>query len=870
MNDIKARLSVVRELLSELGGRVSVIKESFSDSTGVEEMLAEIESFEQVYLEARERLANPIFSIATIGTTSSGKSTLVNSLVGRKLAPIDSKETSAGVLTIRHNSQRRLEIENTRGAQWHTGEWIDLSDEDIYDKIRDEVMFPYQKTREGAAEVGDGKVPESPEVEAPRVLIESRILPIDDPDCLNLPSGVGLEFVDLPGLKSSQDDNSLQVIKQRINRSFNLIVLDYSQVDEKTRDKLYEQLQDIVNVVGKRADLMILILNRVDRRTDNDDEVSTLVKRLQDEIQQRLKLTERPEIIPFCGLALFYAQCAWGPRGLDSEVFDALISDEQRLKFLKSLFRDCSGFIGDNIGGDRELRGIFRSIEDRLWDNHPVSNDEVRMILEHVLEWSRGTVLWQAMRTRVQNSFSELVLLPALVGVFTQFDSMLNNLRVVAETRKVKKLGDIARLISELEASRSRLEKELNQLTRGFTAGIEEAVDDLTVTEASKAQARQAQMEQWGKMSGILQNIAELDEIASDVGKDLSIRIIKPIIATLKSSGSVYELRDEIAELVQRGNAEFLSAKYDMLRSRLAKGFSRNESENFTKKYRSDDNSSEVKEMDDDVIVLNNFCYAVQTVLADRASRLMQIQVSNFEENLQNIINELIYEMSVFCKKELPDLNLHDAVFANFWSRTSIETILLPENLFYFPPLSSTVVFEKNLVGTKEVKKNRRIFWFFSWNYTVEEDIFEDIQYKTIEIPGYEEMEKLWGDSISEGKKVALKKLKDIILLQIEEIKICFISSIEKAMSLAKLSLDQQRDVLEGNRVAEKVHWNNIENQLIAAEGIKNTLHSISRGGDAHEAVSIVETPDSLTQVVEDTVLPPILPDPSAEPLESS
>ena len=40
------------------------------------------------------------FRIATIGTTSSGKSTIVNALIGRRIAPIEAGEMSGGVLTL--------------------------------------------------------------------------------------------------------------------------------------------------------------------------------------------------------------------------------------------------------------------------------------------------------------------------------------------------------------------------------------------------------------------------------------------------------------------------------------------------------------------------------------------------------------------------------------------------------------------------------------------------------------------------------------------------------------------------------------------------------------------------------------------------
>lgn len=50
--------------------------------------------------KARQGLENPVLSIAMVGTTSAGKSTIVNALSGRKVAPMERKETSAGVLRL--------------------------------------------------------------------------------------------------------------------------------------------------------------------------------------------------------------------------------------------------------------------------------------------------------------------------------------------------------------------------------------------------------------------------------------------------------------------------------------------------------------------------------------------------------------------------------------------------------------------------------------------------------------------------------------------------------------------------------------------------------------------------------------------------
>lgn len=188
--DIEIILRNARNQLNELGEAVENLATTYPDvfeDTGIGERL---KSFRICHQEAVDRLRAPNLSIAMIGTTSSGKSTIVNALIGRKIAPIEAGEMSGGVLTLRHACERKLIIEETEGSAWETGVWSDLGDEALYEKIRDGVMRPYHDTREKR------------DCMAPRVTAYIPLLPASDENLLGLPQGVGVEFIDLPGLKS--------------------------------------------------------------------------------------------------------------------------------------------------------------------------------------------------------------------------------------------------------------------------------------------------------------------------------------------------------------------------------------------------------------------------------------------------------------------------------------------------------------------------------------------------------------------------------------------------------------------------------------------------------------------------------------------
>ena len=133
--NIESKLNNTRNLLQELGNSVSNLVNSSPDVFADPGIQSCLQDFLTVYQEAVQRLENPSFRIATLGTTSSGKSTIVNALIGRKIAPIEAGEMSGGVLTIQHSQEQKLIIAETQDAVWDTGEWTGLSDEDLYQRI---------------------------------------------------------------------------------------------------------------------------------------------------------------------------------------------------------------------------------------------------------------------------------------------------------------------------------------------------------------------------------------------------------------------------------------------------------------------------------------------------------------------------------------------------------------------------------------------------------------------------------------------------------------------------------------------------------------------------------------------------------------
>ncbi|WP_333350671.1 dynamin family protein [Microcoleus sp. LAD1_D1] len=227
---IESKLNNIRNLLQELGNSVSSLVNSSPDVFADSGIQSCLQDFLTVYQEAVQRLENPSFRIATLGTTSSGKSTIVNALIGRKIAPIEAGEMSGGVLTIKHSQEQRLMIAETEDAAWDTGEWTGLSDEDLYQRIST-VMHSYHAARKKREYV------------APQITAQVPLLPACDASLLGLPNGIGVELIDLPGLKSVQDRANLATIQKQVNKAFSVVALDYMQVDDDHRKRLSKSVR---------------------------------------------------------------------------------------------------------------------------------------------------------------------------------------------------------------------------------------------------------------------------------------------------------------------------------------------------------------------------------------------------------------------------------------------------------------------------------------------------------------------------------------------------------------------------------------------------------------------------------------------------
>ncbi|NEO57606.1 MAG: GTPase [Okeania sp. SIO3B5] len=199
-------------------------------------------------------LRNPTLTIATTGTTSSGKSTLVNFLCGAEIVPMAVSEMSAGVVTIEYSDQISLVIHETPGATWECGEWQGISEEEIYQRL-EEVMMSYIDRREENPNINLACPQSAVTISYPFKFLEE--------SNLELPRGTKIRIMDLPGLAYVGDEGNANVIRQ-CREALCIVTYNSEETDkQKVRNLLQEVVEQVKDLGGSPA-RMLFVLNKID------------------------------------------------------------------------------------------------------------------------------------------------------------------------------------------------------------------------------------------------------------------------------------------------------------------------------------------------------------------------------------------------------------------------------------------------------------------------------------------------------------------------------------------------------------------------------------------------------------------------------
>lgn len=461
------QIEAAKNVLIQLQESVSKIIECDPQSFYEGEMGNCVKRLKKACDQSVQRLEKPSLRISTIGTTSSGKSTLVNAIIGRRLAPMEADEMSAGILTFAHGENSRMVVEKTENAVWETGEWTGLNDEQLYLKLgavkeahgNDGIMVAYHKEKK-----------KRNNLEAPHVRIETPILPVIFSELLNLPDGIQFEISDLPGLKGDKDRQNLKVIQEKTKNTFSLVVMDYTQTDESSRASLLQELKDVVEAMYGSTDAMIFLLNKINLRTRDDQKLEYRYDKLKNEIAQQLNLSSAPDLLGIDAQLLYYVQCAWGP---DKK---PLPPNQQRTRLLEDCMDDCSKTFRQKKKEMPEVKKWLNNHEDNLEE---LPDEGFQKLFQWAHIWSGGNDFWNTLRQRISERFPELVIFPALHETLTAFKEFAGKTGEMARIRKIETKELVEQERNRINEEMSIVLKQVEFRQQMFQVQIKSIIEDL-------------------------------------------------------------------------------------------------------------------------------------------------------------------------------------------------------------------------------------------------------------------------------------------------------------------------------------------------------------------------------------------------------
>ncbi len=335
-------------------------------------------------------LQNPTLTLATTGTTSSGKSTLVNLLCGAEIVPVAVSEMSAGAVTIEYSREKSLIIHETPGALWECGEWKGISEDAIRQRLY-KTMINYIDNRET-----------QPNLTSPQFTI-SYPFRFSNEFQLELPRGTKVRILDLPGLAYVGDQGNANVIKQ-CREALCIVTYNSAETDsQKVKSLLQEVVQQVKDLGGSPA-RMLFVLNRIDEfRKDEywpesenrfvDKAIRDIKNELIDQLNEYKEEIENLEVVK---LSTWAALLSLQIQNLDDNYsFNACEKADTHFKKL----------IGKNI-----LDDLHRNTQ--KWTRH----DRIR-VSKALWENSYGEEFQENLREHINKHFPQLVI-PQIIERF--------------------------------------------------------------------------------------------------------------------------------------------------------------------------------------------------------------------------------------------------------------------------------------------------------------------------------------------------------------------------------------------------------------------------------------------------------------------
>lgn len=805
-----------REILHYLNKTIYMLTSQYDEVLQTTSITDNLNKLSYLHKMSSDILNKPSFVISTIGTTSSGKSTFVNALLGSKLSPMSADELSVGSLRFDYNDSLKNNCNITIESQisnkfWENGT-VNKSFSDSYKYIRN-IMETYR------SEVENEKL--SP----PHITVETSYLVGNNPVFLGLDPNVQLEIMELPWMII--DSESIDFISSKVKSSLIVFLIDYTVLfNKETRETnlLFKKLMDMKKDVGN-TDAVVFVLNKIDLKNYEDDELEIVLNKCKKEIKKRLNINEDIKVIPLNSLLMYYLQTAYlsyengnlsGTYNPDSSI--ELVGD-QKMHFeiirdsLKKCFKDQARVISDIQDSTEDNIDMISEIKRNLKKDKIPTFPIFKKFWQECLKRCGSVALFDDIRTKSKANIRNLLLYYPLSNIIHESNSLLLGVKEQIKLGKKRDKENIASQENHVLNVFTELKEKLENFRNEINGIVAQSLKEIRVSDnrtRSKA------------VDGL--DVGQIEEIIPSLKNTIKRENIFPI-----EKAFINEIRPDTLEnnLIKEHtwNKDFskqISEHFDFLRMKL---FSEKKYIEEGRKFiYSIDDEYEKQKLNDIENQFNELCKYIVYAIDERLKFEVQNTIDELSIRVNRWLNKKVREIHEILSETLKKFETHhnfDLVNPNHVKSYKYQGFFY-DKFILSPSFSSG----RETVETKVVEAPKKA-WYQFW--IPDAPVLEAP--KQNEFTNYSSVKKQ-SDSWSNSLYALESNLWNIVCDSLD-------SFFKKAFDNYDLAIsDMYKQIesivaFENNKIQEKISftntkWNNIDNIYLQINKLTDKMYDVS------------------------------------------
>ena len=507
-------------------------------------------------------LKRPTFQVAFVGTTAAGKSTLVNGFIGRRICPMEAGETSAGLLTIEHAGEWTFTVKKGEIAAPE-----DVTEASIYATLQAamDAQVNYRNQLRMAM-VDEDICPEQTHFH-----VTCPLLPLHETHEFyrTIRGGVGLKVLDLPGLRTINDNQNFMLIQQQIRRAFSFVVIDRTTLfDHEKRQILLKELEETVQSLGGKPSLMIFVLNKVDTRNANDRPISEQVAQASEDITKALRLNDPARVIPFSALSYFH-----GAR-LKMALLEGQTAKSQAQR--KDFLYDCRNSLENHLKEEwAESRKKYKEQRRRLWDIQddtddgvPTMDEDLMFLADLAIAHSGHEQLWATLQRRLGEQLAPLLIFPHSNLAIKALGKLTREIHAYCNTQLVETEEDLEKALQHVDVFEEQITKRIESTRETHAEQIKQLVSMIKAKgDASNRQEQERMMEAVGVDYSRHEDLYGISDVINNMVAELEKETLDPLKKCLVEEWGSRELEKAYGDGPGAEHAEALGRAYENLKA---------------------------------------------------------------------------------------------------------------------------------------------------------------------------------------------------------------------------------------------------------------------------------------------------------------